>query len=207
MDRSIQPRDSQDHGALMGADDLERRFAGIARLYGTEGAQKLWNSHACVVGIGGVGSWCVEALARMGIRNITLIDLDVIAESNVNRQIHAIESNFGKAKVEAMRGRIAEINPICQVTCIDDFLTPQNVGDVIKKDCSFVIDAIDQVRAKVALIAHCVKERMPVISCGAAGGKIDPFRLQSKDLAFTTQDPLLAKVRASLRREHGFPRG
>ncbi|HEX6734014.1 MAG TPA: tRNA cyclic N6-threonylcarbamoyladenosine(37) synthase TcdA [Azonexus sp.] len=189
------------------AFDHERRFGGVARLYGQDGAARLRDAHAVVVGIGGVGSWSAEALARTGVGRITLIDLDMVAESNANRQIHALDEVWGKAKVDAMCERIAAINPGCTVNCIEDFVTPDNVAQVLAGDFSVVIDAIDQVRAKVAMIAHCRNRRLPVVVAGAAGGQLDPTRIAVSDLSETIQDPLLAKVRAQLRRDHGFPRG
>lgn len=186
--------------------DLARRFGGVGRLYGEEGAAKLRDAHVCIVGIGGVGSWVVEALARTGIGRLTLIDLDIVAESNTNRQIHALGDVYGHAKVEAMAERVGQINPFCRVDRIDDFVTPENVADILPADADVVIDAIDQVRAKVAMIAHCKRRRQPVIVAGAAGGQVDPTQVRVLDLAHTTQDPLLAKVRSQLRREHGFSR-
>lgn len=186
--------------------DLDRRFGGVTRLYGEHGAARLRDANVCVIGIGGVGSWIAEALARTGVGRITLIDLDMVAESNTNRQIHALEENFGKAKVEAMTERIRSINPACVVTRIDDFLTPDNVSLLISNAFDFVIDAIDQVRAKTSLIAHCKQQGIPIIVGGAAGGQVDPTRITSCDLSQTTQDPLLAKVRSTLRREFNFPR-
>ena len=131
--------------------DLDRRFGGVARLYGEQGAASLRSGHVCVIGIGGVGSWVVEALSRTGVGQITLIDLDMVAESNTNRQIHALEENFGKAKVDAMAERIRSINPACVVTCVEDFLTPDNVSQLISGSFDVVIDAIDQVRAKTLI--------------------------------------------------------
>lgn len=186
--------------------DLDRRFSGVARLYGKQGAARLRAAHVCVIGIGGVGSWVAEALARTGVGQITLIDLDMVAESNTNRQIHALEENFGKAKVDAMAERIRSINPACVVTCVEDFLTPDNVSQLICSSFDVVIDAIDQVRAKTALIAHCKQQGIPIIVGGAAGGQLDPTRITCCDLSQTIQDPLLAKVRSSLRREFNFPR-
>lgn len=186
--------------------DHERRFGGVARLYGRAGAARLGAAHAAVVGIGGVGSWSAEALARTGVGKITLIDLDMVAESNANRQIHALDDAWGKAKVEAMAERIRAINPACQVHCIEDFVTPDNVEQMLAGEFSVVIDAIDQVRAKVAMIAHCRRRRLPIVVAGAAGGQVDPTRVCISDLSQTVQDPLLAKVRSQLRREHGFPR-
>lgn len=188
------------------AFDRERRFGGVGRLYGQEGAAALRSAHICVVGIGGVGSWAAEALARTGVGRITLIDLDMVAESNTNRQIHALGDIYGKAKVDAMAERILAINPECVVTRIDDFITPENTATLLDKDFSAVIDAIDQVRAKVSMIAFCKRRKLPIVVAGAAGGQIDPTQIRVSDLSLTVQDPLLAKVRSSLRREHAFPR-
>ncbi|MCG2579172.1 tRNA cyclic N6-threonylcarbamoyladenosine(37) synthase TcdA [Dechloromonas sp. XY25] len=190
----------------MTAMDRERRFGGVARLYGQDGAEALRSAHVCVVGIGGVGSWAAEALARTGVGRITLIDLDMVAESNTNRQIHALGDLYGKAKVEAMAERIHAINPECEIHCIDDFVTPDNAATMLDRNFTAVIDAIDQVRAKVAMIAFCRRHKLPIVVAGAAGGQIDPTQVRAADLSQTVQDPLLAKVRSSLRRDHGFPR-
>jgi tRNA A37 threonylcarbamoyladenosine dehydratase len=147
----------------------------------------------------------VEALARSGVRRLTLIDLDHIAESNVNRQIHALESTFGQAKVLAMKERITSINPACEVTTIEEFVTTDNVASLLPA-CDCVVDAIDQVRPKAALIAHCRAVGIPVITTGAAGGKSDPAQIRVDDLSRTTQDPLASSLRSTLRRDHGFPR-
>lgn len=186
--------------------DLERRFGGVARLYGQDGAERLRLAHACVVGIGGVGSWTAEALARTGVGQITLIDLDMVAESNTNRQIHALGEIYGLAKVDAMAERIRAINPACRVNCIEDFVTPDNVAQLLDRDFSVLIDAIDQARAKAAMIAFCRRRKLPIIVGGAAGGQIDPTQIRLDDLSQTIQDPLLAKVRALLRKEYGFTR-
>lgn len=186
--------------------DLERRFGGVARLYGQQGAERLRGAHVCVVGIGGVGSWSAEALVRTGVGRITAVDLDMVAESNTNRQIHALGEVYGQAKVEAMAQRIRDINPACAVECIEDFVTPDNVATLLDRDFSVVIDAIDQVRAKAAMIAYCRRRGTPIVVAGAAGGQIDPTRVTAGDLSQTVQDPLLAKLRSTLRRDHGFPR-
>ena len=185
--------------------DLTRRFGGVARLYGQEGASRLRHAHVCIIGIGGVGSWTVEALARSAVGKLTLIDLDMVAESNTNRQIHALDPHFGQAKVEAMQERIARINPACEVHCVEDFIDEHNIPQLIR-EFDVVIDAIDQVRAKVALLAHCRQQGIPIVTVGAAGGQIDPTQIRQADLSQTVQDPLLAKVRNSLRRHHQFPR-
>lgn len=189
----------------MSPPDLARRFGGIARLYGGAAFDRLAAAHVCVVGIGGVGSWAAEALARSGLRRLTLIDLDHVAESNLNRQIHALEHTIGQAKVLAMQARIAGINPVCEVITIEEFVTAENVCTLLPA-CDCVVDAIDQVRPKAALIAHCRAANVPVITTGAAGGKSDPAQIRIDDLSRTTQDPLAAKLRSTLRRDHGFPR-
>lgn len=187
-------------------EDDNRRFSGVRRLYGEAGFQKLCAAHVCVVGIGGVGSWCVEALARTAVGRLTLIDLDMVAESNTNRQIHALEGIYGKAKVDAMAERIAQINPSCQVDRIEDFVTADNLEQTLGRGFDVVIDAIDQARVKTAMIDFCRRKGQSLIVVGAAGGQTDPTQVCFSDLSQTIQDPLLAKVRASLRREHGFPR-
>lgn len=189
------------------AADLDRRFGGVARLYGDDGRERLRAAHVCVVGIGGVGSWSVEALARTGVGRLTLIDLDMVAESNTNRQIHALGDIYGQAKVDAMAERVRAINPACEVSCIEDFVTAENVTAMLGGGrFDVVIDAIDQARVKVAMIAYCRRNRQPIVVAGAAGGQVDPTQIRLADLSQTTQDPLLAKVRASLRKEHAFPR-
>jgi tRNA threonylcarbamoyladenosine dehydratase len=185
--------------------DSARRFGGIARLYGSSALGRLAAAHVCVVGIGGVGSWAAEALARSGVGRLTLIDLDHVAESNLNRQVHALEGTLGQAKVLAMRQRIAEINPACEVATVEEFVTAENVGTLLPR-CAALVDAIDQVRAKAALIAYCRDAALPMVTTGAAGGKADPAAIRVDDLARTSQDPLAAKLRASLRRDYGFPR-
>ncbi len=185
--------------------DFERRFGGMARLYGASAAARLRSLHVCIIGIGGVGSWAAEALARSGIGRLTLIDLDHVAESNVNRQVHALESTLGQAKVLAMKERIAQINPACAVDCVEEFVTPENAVALIPA-CDGVIDAIDQVRAKAALIAHCRRAGLALVTTGGAGGRSDPTQLRVDDLARTIEDPLASKVRARLRKEYGFAR-
>lgn len=187
------------------AADLERRFAGVARLYGEAAMSRLRAARVVVIGIGGVGSWAAEALARSGIGAITLVDLDHIAESNTNRQIHALGDNYGMAKVDAMAQRIAAINPACLVRTVDAFAGDDNAAALVAGH-DLVLDCIDQVSAKAALIAACRALSVAVITSGAAGGRVDPTRLRRDDLARASGDPLLAKVRYRLRRRHGFPR-
>ena len=188
--------------------DFERRFGGIARLYGEDALARFRTAHVCVIGVGGVGSWVVEALARSAIGRITMIDLDNIAESNVNRQIHALSDTIGKAKVTALAERIAQINPYCVVREIEDFITPENLDEMIGAGrYDYVIDAIDSVKAKTALIAYCRDKAIRLITIGGAGGQTDPTKIEIRDLSRTEQEPLLAKVRKRLRALHGFPRG
>ena len=186
--------------------NISRRFGGVARLYGELGAARLREAHVCVIGIGGVGSWTMEALARTGVGRLTAVDLDMVAESNTNRQIHALSEIFGKAKVDAMADRIAQINPDCRVTCIDDFVTTENLSEILHSGLSVAVDAIDQVKIKAAMIAHCCRQGIQIVVAGAAGGQIDPTQVRIADLTQTVQDPLLARVRTILRREYGFSR-
>ena len=185
--------------------DASRRFGGTARLYGATAFSGFAAAHVCVIGIGGVGSWAAEALARSAIGRITLIDLDHIVESNVNRQIHAIEGEFGRAKVQAMASRIRAINPVCEVLEIEEFVTEDNVADVLPA-CDAVIDAIDNVRAKAALIGHCKAIGRAIVTTGGAGGRRNPAAIEVDDLARTQNDRLAAKLRARLRKEYGFSR-
>jgi len=185
--------------------NLERRFSGVARLYGEAGAARLHAARVAVVGIGGVGSWAAEALARSGLGSISLIDLDHIAESNTNRQIHALGDAYGEAKVLAMAERIGAINPACRAQPVEAFVDADNAA-ALAAGHDLVLDCIDQVSAKAALIAACRTLSITVVTCGAAGGRMDPTRLRLDDLARTQGDPLLAKVRYRLRREHGFAR-
>ncbi len=193
------------------AADLQRRFGGLARLYGVAGANAIARAHVVVVGIGGVGSWAVEALARSGVAALTLIDLDHIAESNINRQVHALSSTLGQAKVLAMRERIEQIHPACEVRCVDEFVTPDNwpalAGLEVSADQPLaVIDCCDQVSAKLSMAAWALSGRGIFVSVGAAGGKRQAHRVDLADLAEVTHDPLLAQLRYRLRRQHGAPR-
>jgi tRNA A37 threonylcarbamoyladenosine dehydratase len=188
--------------------DFERRFGGIARLYGAAALARFRRAHVCVVGVGGVGSWVVEALARSAIGQLTLIDLDNVAESNINRQIQATSATIGQAKIAALAERVALINPFCRVNQIEDFITPDNLAQMIgAHDYDYVIDAIDSAKAKAALIAFCRDRALALITIGSAGGQTDPTRIDVRDLSKTEQEPLLKKVRKMLRTEHGFPRG
>jgi tRNA A37 threonylcarbamoyladenosine dehydratase len=192
-------------GAAVADADTERRFGGVTRLLGAQAHARLRAARIAVVGVGGVGSWAAEALARCGVERITLIDLDHVAESNANRQIQALGDEFGKAKVVAMAQRIDAINPRARVTCIEEFISEDNVSRLIR-DLDLLLDCIDQVSAKAALIAHACSIGLRVITCGAAGGRTDPTRIRCADLAHALGDPLLSKVRYRLRRRHHFPR-
>lgn len=187
--------------------DSERRFGGIGRLYGQAALARFRAAHVCVVGVGGVGSWVVEALARSAVGQLTLIDLDNVAESNINRQIQALSGTIGQAKIGALAERIAQINPFCQVHLIEDFVDPDNLDQMIGgKGYDYVVDAIDSVRCKAALIAYCRDHRIPVITIGSAGGQVDATRIEVRDMSKTEQEPLLKMVRKRLRSQYGFPR-
>jgi tRNA A37 threonylcarbamoyladenosine dehydratase len=186
--------------------DAERRFGGVARLYGDAALARFQAAHVCVIGIGGVGSWAAEALARSAIGKMTLIDLDNISESNTNRQIHALGDEYGKAKVTAMRERILAINPSCEVICIEEFVDAGNLPDLLGHGYHCVLDAIDQTRVKAALIAHCKAQNIKLVTTGSAGGQLDPTRIKVTDLSKTIQDPLAARLRSLLRKDYGFPR-
>ncbi len=188
--------------------DFARRFGGIARLYGERALERFRTAHVCVIGVGGVGSWIVEALARSAVGHLTLIDLDNVAESNINRQLQALTSTIGMAKIEALRQRIAQINPACQVTLVEEFIDPDNIEAMVAgKGFDYVVDAIDGVKSKAALIAWCSANAMPLIVIGGAGGQTDPTRIEVRDLGRTEQEPLLKKVRKLLRSQYGFARG
>ena len=188
----------------MSAEDP--RFAGIARLYGIEGLERLRAAHVAVVGIGGVGSWAAEALARSGVGEISLFDMDDVCVSNTNRQLHALDSTVGRAKVEVMAERIRSINPDCVVHAVADFVTRDTMAECITPDMDFVIDCIDSVNAKAALISWCKRRKIQMVTTGGAGGQIDPTLIQIADLNRTFNDPLASKVRSTLRRDYGFSR-
>lgn len=194
------------------APDYARRFGGLERLYGVAGAARIRNAHVLVVGIGGVGSWAVEALARSGVGRLTLVDLDHVSESNINRQIHALDSTVGRAKVEAMRDRIAQINPECKVLAIDEFVEPGNWTTLLETaqqangPATAIIDACDQVKAKLTMAAWARASGTAFVTAGAAGGKRQAHKVDIDDLSLVTHDPLLAQLRQRLRKEHGAPR-
>lgn len=183
----------------------DRRFGGLQRLFGLDGAKRIRQAHVAVVGVGGVGSWAAESLARSGVGQITLIDLDHVAESNINRQIHATEATLGQAKVLAMRERIQSFFPQCRVTCIDEFATPDNWPQLLQTGVNAVIDACDQGQVKTAMAHWARQTDMLFVSSGAAGGKRHAQLVQVDDLSRVTHDPLLAKVRNRMRKTFGAP--
>ena len=188
----------------------EERFGSLARLYGVEGLQKIQQAHICVIGIGGVGSWVVEALARSGVQQLTLIDGDEISRSNVNRQCHTLESTIGKMKTEVMKQRVLDINPGCHVQTEERYLNGDNIFELLLADVSqpfdCVIDAIDRIKYKALLIYFCKRNKLPVVTTGGAGGLLDPSQIEVKDLSRTWNDPLAASVRLALRQVHNFAR-
>ena len=193
----------------------EERFGSLARLYGADELQKIQQAHICVVGIGGVGSWAIEALARTGVQRLTLIDGDDISRSNVNRQCHALESTIGQMKAKVMQQRVLDINPECECTIFEQYIDDENISDLLmprsttsgptqKFDC--VIDAIDRIKYKSLMIHFCKKNKIKIIATGGAGGLIDPLQVEVKDLSRTWNDPLASAVRLALRQVHNFSR-
>jgi tRNA threonylcarbamoyladenosine dehydratase len=185
----------------------ERRFGGIGRLYGRDGLERLRRGHVCVIGLGGVGSWAVEALARSGVGELTLVDLDDVCISNVNRQLHALEGELGKPKVEVLARRVQAINPECAVHPIQAFFLKSNAREILQPSYDYVLDAIDSPARKCLLIALCRERAIPVITTGASAGRRDPTAVEVIDLAFSSHDRLLQEVRKKLRTRRGFPRG
>lgn len=180
-------------------DEYERRFAGVAKIYGEDSFQYYERCHVMVIGIGGVGSWAVEALARTGVGQLTLVDMDVIAASNINRQLPAMTSTLGHEKVEVMAERCRQINPRIRINIIDDYLSSENVAEILNPQPDVILDCIDDVKAKFALMLHCRFHKIPLIVSGGAGGKLDPLKIRVADLSKTEQDPMLAKLRSQLR--------
>ena len=194
-------------GVVDDVPDLERRFGGLRRLYGEAGYARIRAARFAIVGVGGVGSWCAEALARSGVAGLTLIDLDHVSESNINRQIQATSATIGQAKVQALRERITAIHPGCEVTCVEDFVDAGNWPALLPQPVDGVIDACDQVRAKAVIAAWALATRSMLVIAGAAGGKRQPHAVQVEDLGLVTHDPLLAALRQRLRKQHGAARG
>lgn len=186
---------------------LDERFRGLDRLYGTGSAASLSQAHVCVIGIGGVGSWVIEALARSAIGRITMIDADDVCVSNTNRQMHALEGQFGRSKVEVMAERARAIHPAISVDAIAEFLTPSNLESLLDRGYDLVIDCCDAFRVKVEMIAWCRRRKIPLVVSGSAGGRIDPTLIRVRDLSRTEHDAMLALIRKKLRDEFKFPRG
>ena len=184
----------------------QRRFGGIARLYGDVGLSRLNAAHICVIGLGGVGSWVAESLARSAVGELTLIDMDIVSESNINRQLVATQDEIGRDKGLVMADRIKQINDTCKVHVVDEFVSKDNLSDLISNDYDYVIDCIDDFRTKAALIAYCKKHKIRILTTGGAGGQVDPSKVLQCDLSRTQHDVLLAKTRKLLRQEYGFAR-
>lgn len=190
----------------MSSCDYNERFSSFQRLYGTAPAALIKNLHVCVVGLGGVGSWAVESLARSGVGRLTLIDYDVVREGNINRQLNALGSTLHRKKFAVLAERVAEINPDCVCTTIDDFVTLRNLDDYLSRarGYDYVIDAIDRIRFKAAMIYYCKRNKIPIITTGGAGGLTDPTQIKVADLSRTYNDPLASKVRGQLRKKYGY---
>ncbi len=184
--------------------DMSRRFGGVERLYGKTALHNFQQAHVIVIGVGGVGSWVSEALARNAIAKITLVDMDVVAESNINRQLPALTSTLGRNKIDVMADRIKDINPECEIVAIDDFVTQDNIEAIISSDADFVVDCIDDSRVKAAMIAWCKRQKIKIITLGGAGGQTNPSLIKVSDLSKTEHDPLLSKTRKLLRQDYGF---
>ncbi len=189
-------------------EDFAARFGGIQRLYGHQAADVIRQLHVCIIGLGGVGSWAVEALARTGVGRFTLIDYDTISKSNINRQLPALDNTEGQKKSAVLKERVAGINPYCECYIVDDFLTMENLNKLlsVNQHYDYVIDAIDSIKFKSAMIYHCRRNKIPIVTTGGAGGLTDPLAVQVNDLSRTFNDPLAAKVRSRLRNEYHFPR-
>jgi tRNA A37 threonylcarbamoyladenosine dehydratase len=185
--------------------DYESRFGGIGRLYGVKALEKIKSSHVLVIGIGGVGSWVAEALARTGLGHMTLVDLDDVCVTNINRQVHAVSSSVGQFKVDVMKKRVEDIQPFCEVDTKQCYFSPKNLENIFDKQYDFVIDASDDFTNKCFMIDHCRKNKIPLITIGAAGGKTDPSQIRVTDLSFTSNDKFLSKLRKKLRQDFAFP--
>ena len=189
----------QPHIDLPQDDEYDRRFAGVAKIYGEDAFNHYEKSHVMVIGIGGVGSWAVEALARTGVGELTLVDMDSIAASNINRQLPAMTATLGLEKIEVMAERCRSINPRIKINLIDDYLSTENIKELLAEAPDLILDCIDDVKAKLALMLHCRFNKIPLIVSGGAGGKLDPLKIRVADLSKTEQDPMLAKLRTQLR--------
>lgn len=188
--------------------NLEKRFSGLRNLYGERGFQAVAQAHIVVIGVGGVGSWTVEALARNAVGAITMIDMDLVSESNINRQLPAMSSTLGRDKTAVLKDRILDINPECDVTIVDEFITLKNVAEVLSSQVvwNYVIECVDSFRVKAAIIHHCKRNKLPMITVGGAGGQINPLKIKQADLSRTQHDALFSKTRKILRQDYGFAR-
>lgn len=187
-------------------ESIPHRFGGIARLYGQAALECFLKARVAVIGVGGVGSWAVESLARSGVGNLTLVDLDEICVTNVNRQLHAMDGQIGRLKTEAMADRARAIHPVGQITIVPKFFTEKSASEILDAGFDAVIDAIDTTKHKALLLAECHRRNIFTVTCGGAGGRRDPTRIRVTDLAYSGKDPLLHQLRRSLRTEHGFPK-
>ncbi len=181
-----------------------QRFGGIGRLYGMQGLERLSRAHVCVIGAGGVGSWVVEALARSGVGELTLIDMDDLCVTNINRQLPALDGTIGLPKIKVLADRIGLINPECRVHQVPAFVTESNAAAMLDQDFTFVVDAVDRMSIKAVIIDTCVKRSLPVITVGSAGGRRDPTRIKCVDLGMAGHDLLLQQVRRKLRKDYGY---
>lgn len=195
------------HGSGVSEESaLQHRFGGIARLYGQAALERFLRARVAVIGIGGVGSWAVEALARSGIGHLTLVDLDEICVTNVNRQLHAMDGQIGRQKTESMAERVRAIHPGCEIEVVPAYFNERTAATILEPGFDGLLDAIDSTRHKALLLAECRRRGIPAVTCGGAGGRRDPTRIRVTDLAFSGKDPLLMQLRRCLRRDHGFPK-
>lgn len=187
-------------------ESYQLRFSGVGRLYGQKNLQYLAQAHFVVVGLGGVGSWAAEAFARSGVGKITLIDMDEVCVTNINRQLPALTNTVGQPKVQVLAERLRAINPEIELVLLEDFLDKSNITQYIQPEHDYVVDAIDAVNIKSALVAYCKARKIAILTVGSAGGKSDPRKVTSADLGKTESDPMLAKVRQQLYRWYNFAR-
>lgn len=188
------------------AERFERRFGGLRRLYGVQGAQRIFDAHCVVAGLGGVGSWAAEALARSGVGRLTLIDADEVCVSNTNRQMHALDGEYGKPKVGVMAARAHAINPTIRLEAIERFLTTSTLDELLDRGYDVVLDACDAFRVKLETIAWCRRRKLPIVSVGSAGGRTDPTQIRVRDLSRTEHDAMFSLIRKKLRADFNFPR-
>lgn len=188
-------------------NDNAQRFGGVGRLYGAAALERLRAAHVCVVGVGGVGSWAVEGLVRSGVGALTLVDLDDVCVTNVNRQLPALDGQIGRAKVAVLAERVRLINPECRVEAVTEYFTEASAGRLLTPNFDCVVDAIDAMANKALLLAECVRRGLPCVTVGGAGGKRDATKIRAGDLGEATGDELLRLLRKKLRRDHGFAQG